>query len=56
VGKPEVELKAEARDVLFVPGQPRSHKIFRLDAKGNMVAFADRRENRGLVWSRLEKQ
>jgi hypothetical protein len=56
VGRPEVKLKAEARDVLFVPGQPRSHKIFRRDAKGNVVAFADRRENRDLVWSRLEKQ
>lgn len=50
-GRPEVELKAETRDVLFVPGQPRSLKVFRRDAHGQVVGFADRRENRDLVWT-----
>jgi hypothetical protein len=52
-GRPEKELKAESRDVLFIPGQPRSHMVFLRDASGKVIAFADRRENRDLVWTRV---
>jgi hypothetical protein len=52
-GRPEKELKAEARDVLFTPGQPRSHMVFLRDASGKVTGFADRRENRDLIWTRV---
>ncbi|MBS0473074.1 MAG: DUF4440 domain-containing protein [Proteobacteria bacterium] len=50
-GKP-VELKAELADVLFVPGQPRSRKIFQRDASGAITGFVSRREERDVVFTR----
>jgi hypothetical protein len=50
--KPEV-LRAEVRDVLFVPGRPRYRKIFRRDTDGRITDFAERREAWDLVWSRV---
>lgn len=32
-GRPAQELRVEARDVMFVPGQPRSRKIFQRDGR-----------------------
>ena len=52
-GRPAQELRAEARDVLFVPGQPRSRKVFQRDAGGRITGFADRREARDVVWTQL---
>ena len=52
-GRPAQELRVEARDVLFVPGQPRSRKVFQRDAGGRITGFADRREARDVVWTRL---
>jgi hypothetical protein len=52
-GRPAQELRVEARDVLFVPGQPRSRKVFQRDASGRITGFADRREARDVVWTRL---
>lgn len=52
-GRPAQELRVEARDVLFVPGQPRSRKVFQRDAGGRITGFADRREARDVVWPRL---
>jgi hypothetical protein len=43
-------LQIEARDVLFVPGQPRIRKIFQRDEKGKITGFVDRRESWDLVW------
>jgi uncharacterized protein DUF4440 len=43
-------LRAETRDVLFVPGRPRYRKVFRRDADGQVVDFAERREAWDLVW------
>jgi uncharacterized protein DUF4440 len=43
-------LRAETRDVLFVPGRPRYRKVFRRDAGGHVVDFAERREAWDLVW------
>lgn len=51
--KPDT-LRVEARDVLFVPGRPRYRKVFRRDAGGHVVDFAERRETWDLVWSRSE--
>lgn len=52
-GRPAQELRVEARDVMFVPGQPRSRKIFQRDAGGRITGFADCREARDVVWTRL---
>jgi uncharacterized protein DUF4440 len=51
-GKTMSPLLVEARDVLFVAGQPRVRKIFQRDPSGNVLGFADRREGRDLVWRR----
>jgi uncharacterized protein DUF4440 len=51
-GRPGQALRVEARDVLFVPGQPRSRKVFQRDAAGRITGFADRREARDLAWTR----
>jgi hypothetical protein len=50
-GKPQ-SLRVEVRDVLFVPGQPRTRKIFLRDAHGHVDRMADRREARDVVWMR----
>lgn len=51
-GKPPQVLRVEARDVLFIPGQPRSRKVFLRDASGRIDRLADRREGRDIVWRR----
>lgn len=43
-------LQVEVRDVLFVPGQPRTRKIFQRNEKGRITGFVDRREGEDLVW------
>ncbi len=53
-GRPAQMLRAEARDVLFVPGQPRVRKIFLRGPDGRIVAFVDRREGRDVRWDRLD--
>jgi len=50
-GKPQ-NLRVEVRDVLFVPGQPRTRKIFLRDARGQIERMAERREARDVVWTR----
>lgn len=52
--KPDT-LRAETRDVLFVPGRPRYRKVFRRDAEGRVVGFAERREAWDLIWSKVEQ-
>ncbi|WP_168170885.1 nuclear transport factor 2 family protein [Rhodanobacter sp. C01] len=42
-GKPRI-MKAEARDVLFTPGQPRLRKIVQRDANGRVVGIISRRD------------
>lgn len=51
-GRPAVALKAELVDVLFVPGQPRTRDIFQRDAKGRIIGFVSRREERDVVFKR----
>ena len=43
-GRKADTLRAETRDVLFVPGRPRYRKVFRRDGDGRVVDFAERRE------------
>jgi ketosteroid isomerase-like protein len=52
-GRPEAELKPEATDLFFVPGSPRSRKVFLRDAGGHVTGFADRREGNDIVWRRI---
>lgn len=51
-GKPAA-LKAELADVLFTPGQPRTRKIFQRDASGKVTGFVSRREERDVVFTRV---
>jgi hypothetical protein len=52
-GGKEVELKAEAADLFFVPGSPRSRKVFYRDAAGKVTGFGDRREGQDIRWRRV---
>ena len=46
----EQTLLVEACDVLFVPGQPRTRKIFLRGHDGKITGFVDRREARDVPW------
>lgn len=50
-GKP-VAMKAELRDVFFVPGAPRLRRIFRRDEHGRVTGFVSRREGHDIVLER----
>ena len=52
-GGKEVELEAEALDLFFVAGSPRSRKVFYRDSAGRVVGFGDRREGQDIRWKRL---
>jgi hypothetical protein len=52
-GGKAVPLAAEVRDVLFTPGVPRSRKIFRRDANGDVTGYVSRREGRDLVLTKV---
>lgn len=52
-GRKVETLKAEAADVLFVPGKVRYRNIFQRDAQGHVTGFAERREAWDLVWTRM---
>lgn len=52
-GRPEEAFKAEFRDVFFVPGKPRSRRIFLRDAQGKVDSFVDRREGEDIRWRRV---
>ena len=49
-GRPAARYAAEAPDVFFTSGQPRTRKVFLRDAKGAITGFADRREGHDIVW------
>ena len=51
-GRKAEQLRAEAPDVLFVPGKPRYRYIFLRDAAGKITGMAQRREAWDLVWKR----
>jgi hypothetical protein len=47
-----VKYRAETADVFFVPGEPRTRRIFQRDAGGNVTGFVDRREGEDIHWRR----
>jgi hypothetical protein len=51
-GANPVTLRAEARDVFFVAGQPRVRRIFQRSASGAIVGYVSRREGRDIVFRR----
>lgn len=51
-GRPPQSWIAEAPDVFFSPGRPRTRRIFVRDAAGAVKGFVDRREGEDLVWNR----
>jgi hypothetical protein len=51
-GRQPESIRAEAPDVLFVPGKVRYRKIFQRAADGHITGFAERREAWDLVWKR----
>jgi hypothetical protein len=52
-GRPQ-PIKAELADVMFTPGQPRTRKIFQRDSAGRITGFVSRREERDVVFKRLD--
>jgi ketosteroid isomerase-like protein len=52
-GQPAKPLRVEMRDILFVPGAPRSRKLFQRDEQGRVTGFIDRREGQDLRWTHL---
>jgi len=53
-GQREAELKAETRDVLFTPGQPRLRRVFERDVRGRVIGFIRRDENTDVEWKRMD--
>ena len=51
-GRPPVKYVAEVLDVFYLPGQPRTRRIFSRDASGAIVGFVDRREGEDVRWTR----
>lgn len=52
-GRKAEPLRAEAADVLFVPGKTRYRKIFQRGSDGRVTGFAERREAWDLEWKRV---
>ena len=51
-GRPAQTLYRESGDVFFTPGRPRTRRIFRRTAAGQIAGFAERREGTDLAWTR----
>ena len=52
-GAKEEEVKAEVKDVWFVPGEARYRKIFQRDAKGRITGFIERDESSDVHWMKV---
>ena len=52
--RPESEQRAETRDVLFSPGDPRVRKVFLRDAAGKVTGFVVRYENSDTLWTKVD--
>jgi hypothetical protein len=51
--RPMVKYLPEVDGVFFIPGQPRTRRIFMRDAAGRVVGFVDRREGEDIRWTKL---
>ena len=52
-GRRPKRLELESPDVFFVPGEPRTRRIFQRDAAGRINGFVERRESWDLFWRRI---
>ena len=52
-GRRPKRLELESPDVFFVPGEPRTRRIFQRDAAGRINGFVERRESWDLFWKRI---
>ena len=46
--------RAEIKDALFSPGNPRSRKIFKRDKRWKVVAFVSRREGHDILFTKTQ--
>ncbi len=53
-GKAGKPLRMESPDVFFVPGEPRTRRLFQRDATGRVTGFVERRESWDLRWTRVD--
>jgi Domain of unknown function (DUF4440) len=53
-GKSAKPLRLETPEVFFVPGEPRTRRIFQRDATGRITGFLERRESWDLPWKRID--
>ena len=53
-GRPTARYLAEFPDVFFVPGQPRTRRIFLRDTEDRVTGFVDRREGEDIRWARTD--
>jgi len=53
-GREATPLKAEVRDVFFVPGDNRIRKIFQRGPDGRVTKFVERRESWDVQWKRAD--
>ena len=51
-GRPANILAFEARDLAFVPGEPRERRLFQRDSAGRVTGFIERREGEDILWTR----
>jgi hypothetical protein len=51
-GTPEKERRAETRDVLFTPGEPRKRIVFLRDSMGKVTGLAVRYESNDALWTK----
>ncbi len=51
-GAPERERKAETRDVLFTPGEPRRRIVFLRDSMGKVTGLVVRYESSDTLWAK----
>jgi len=51
-GRPAVRYLPELLDVFFLPGEPRTRRIFLRDERGQISGFVDRREGEDVRWRR----
>jgi ketosteroid isomerase-like protein len=52
-GAAPIALKAELRDVLFVPGAPNGRRIFQRDAQGRVTGYISRRDGTDIVLKKV---
>ena len=50
--RPPAIYRAEWPDIFFLPGQPRTRRIFLRNESGDVIAFVDRREGHDIRWER----